>query len=306
LDRSHGCALEPDHFVVILHSENVSQSIYEEIVAARRAGKSCVLATIAATRGSVPRQIGSKMIVYSDGTISGTIGGGKFESLLVADCIAALESGKCGLKEYVLREGHPDSFGAICGGELTVMIEPQRTAETIFLFGAGHCAKAIARTANSCGLRITVIEDRTELVEAFEPADCKITDRSPAEFILQREWQPKDALIIVSRGYQFDRDALEAALKTTGFGYLGMMGSNRKVLRVFDELKQRGLNPSAFERVHAPIGLDIGADSPEEIAISVLAEVIAALRNRPGRPLRLTRTEQDSAPAPNVMVTPLA
>lgn len=267
----------------------MSQSIFEELVAARREGKSCVLATVAATRGSVPRQIGSKMIVYPDGTIFGTIGGGKFESLLVTDCLAALNTGRAVLKDYILREGHPDSFGAICGGEVTIFIEPQRTAEAIYLFGAGHCAGAIARTARACGLRVTVIEDRTDLVEAFEPADCKIADIPAAEFISKRDWQQGDAIILVNRGYQLDRDALEAALAKTGFGYLGMMGSRRKVLRVYDELKQRGIDPAAFERVRAPIGLDIGADSPEEIAISVLAEILAVLRHRSGRPFSINK-----------------
>jgi xanthine dehydrogenase accessory factor len=269
----------------------VSQSIFEELVAARREGMSCVLATIAATRGSVPRQAGSKMIVYPDGTISGTIGGGKFESLLVSDCLAALDTGSAVLKDYILREGHPDSFGAICGGEVTVLIEPQGTAETIYLVGAGHCAKAIAQAARTCGLRITVIEDRAEIMEAFEPADCKIADIPAVEFISKRNWKPGDAIILVNRSYQLDRDALEAALGRTGFGYLGMMGSRRKVLRVYDELKQRGIDPHTFERVNAPIGLDIGADSPEEIAISVLAEILAALRHRSGRPFQLTKTE---------------
>jgi xanthine dehydrogenase accessory factor len=277
----------------------VSQSIFEELVAARREGKSCVLVTIAVTRGSVPRQVGSKMIVYPDSTISGTIGGGKFESLLVADCIAALKSGKSGLKDYVLREGHPDSFGAICGGELTVLIEPQRTSEAIYLVGAGHCAKAIAQAARTCGLRITVIEDRADVVEAFEPADCRIADKPAIEFISQRDWESGDAIILVNRSYPLDRDALEAALAKTGFGYLGMMGSSRKVLRVYDELKQRGIDPASFERVHAPIGLDIGADSPEEIAISVLAEILAALRHRSGRPFQLTKAEPNPILAQN-------
>jgi xanthine dehydrogenase accessory factor len=271
----------------------VSQSIFEELVAARREGVSCVLATIAATRGSVPRQAGSKMIVYPDGTISGTIGGGKFESLLAADCLAALQTGTAVLEDYILREGHPGSFGAICGGEVTVLIEPQGTAESIYLVGAGHCAKAIAQVARTCRMRISVIEDRGDIMEAFEPADCKIADIPAVEFISQRDWKPGDAIILVNRNYQLDRDALEAALGRTGFGYLGMMGSRRKVLRVYDELKQRGIDPRAFERVHAPIGLDIGADSPEEIAISVLAEILAALRHRSGRPFQFTKTEPD-------------
>jgi xanthine dehydrogenase accessory factor len=227
------------------------------------------------------------MIVYPDGNIFGTIGGGKFESLLVADCLAALKTGSAVLKDYILREGHPDSFGAICGGEVTVLIEPQRTAEAIYLFGAGHCAGAIARTARACGLRVTVVEDRAGLVQSFEPADCKITDIPAVEFISKRDWQQRDAIILVNRGYQFDRDALAAALAKKGFGYLGMMGSRRKVLRVYDELKQRGIEPVAFGRVHAPIGFDIGADSPEEIAISVVAEILAVLRHRSGRSFQL-------------------
>jgi len=276
-------------------SVTVSQSIYEELVAARQEGRPCVLATVAATRGSVPRQVGSKMIVYSDGTISGTIGGGKFESLLVTDCLAALKARSTMLKDYILQEGHPDSFGAICGGELTIFIEPQYTREVIYLVGAGHCAKAIARAARTCGFQITVIEDRADVVAAFEPADCKIADLPAVEFISQRDWQPGDAIILVNRSYPLDRDALEAALRKTGFGYLGMMGSNRKVLRVYDELRQRGIDPDAFNRVHAPIGLDIGADSPEEIAISVLAEILASLRHGSGRSFKLTRTESDQA-----------
>jgi len=171
------------------------------------------------------------------------------------------------------------------------LIEPQGIAEAIYLVGAGHCAKAIARAARTCGLRITVIEDRADFVEDFEPADCRIADVPAVEFISERNWKPADAIVLVNRSYQLDRDALKAALGKTGFGYLGMMGSSRKVLRVYDELKQCGVDPSAFERVHAPIGLDIGADSPEEIAISILAEILAALRHRSGRPFQLTKTE---------------
>jgi xanthine dehydrogenase accessory factor len=274
-------------------SATVSQSIFEELVGARREGKSCVLVTIAGTRGSVPRQVGSKMIVYPDGSIFGTIGGGKFESLVVTDCLAAPSNGSTVLQDYILKEGHPDSFGAICGGEVTVLMEPQRTAEAIYLVGAGHCAKAIAQAARACGLGSNVIEDRADFVGAFEPADCKIANIPAVEYISQRDWQPGDAIILVNRGYQFDRDALEAALRKTGYGYLGMMGSSRKVLRVYHELKQRRIDPDAFERVHAPIGLDIGADLPEEIAISILAEILAALRHRSGRSFRLTKTESD-------------
>ena len=266
---------------------SVNRSILEELLEAKTSGRECVLATVAATKGSVPRQAGTRMIVYASGAISGTIGGGKFEALVIEDSLATLQTGKPELKTYLLREGSPTSFGAICGGEVTALLEPQNQSGTIYLFGAGHCAIAIARLARICGFRTVLIEDRPEIVESFEPADEKRVEPEPAHWISGRSWRRSDALVLVNRNYQLDRDALEAALNTGGFGYLGMMGSKRKVHRVYDELTHRGLDPKVFGQVHAPIGLEIGADSPEEIAVSVIAEVLAVLRGQTGKSMRM-------------------
>ena len=267
---------------------SLNQVILEELLEAKAAGKECVLVTVAATKGSVPRQAGTRMIVYASGTISGTIGGGKFEALVIEDSLATLQTGKPELKTYVLREGSPDSFGAICGGEVTALLEPQNRSETIYLFGAGHCAIAIARLARICAFRTVLIEDRPEIVQSFEPADEKRVEPEPANWINGQSWRRSDALILVNRNYQLDRDALEVALKTGGFGYLGMMGSKRKVHRIYDELTHRGMDPKVFGQVHAPIGLEIGADSPEEIAVSVIAEILAVLRGQSGKPMRMS------------------
>jgi xanthine dehydrogenase accessory factor len=261
----------------------MNQSILEELLEAKASGRECVLVTVAATKGSVPRQAGTRMIVYGSGEISGTIGGGKFEALVIEDSLVSLKTGKPELKTYVLREGSPDSFGAVCGGEVTALLEPQNRSETIYLFGAGHCAIAIAHLARLCGFRTSLIEDRPEIVASFEPADEKKTEPDQSKWIKEQAWRRSDALILVNRNYQLDRDALAAALQTGGFGYIGMMGSKRKIRRVYDELKSRGTDPKEFERVHAPIGLEIGADSPQEIAVSVMAEVIAVLRGQSGR-----------------------
>jgi xanthine dehydrogenase accessory factor len=262
-------------------------NLFEELISADQLGIRCILATVAATRGSVPREPGAKMIVYADRRISGTVGGGKFESLLVDDCLQALEAGIPALKTYILREDHPDSFGAICGGEVTVLIEPQGIRESIFLVGAGHCAQALAHLARQCGFRIAVIEDRDETVNRFESADQKFTDISPADFIAKREWRKNEALVLLNRSYSMDRDALIVALRQPNIGYLGMIGSRRKVQRVFDEIKAIGVDESLFARVHAPIGLDIGADSPEQIAVSVMAEILTVLRGRSGKPMQI-------------------
>jgi xanthine dehydrogenase accessory factor len=242
--------------------------------------------TVAATTGSVPRAPGSKMFVFADGGISGTIGGGKFESLVIAEAQAALRKKKPLLKTYPLREGETDSFGAICGGEVTVFIEPQITGESLYLIGAGHCARAIAKLAAECGLFVTVIDDRRELLADLPLAVTGISELPPADFIASRSWQSDEALVMVSRNHEIDCEALAAAVEQSGTGYIGMIGSRRKVRDVFDRLRQRGVSEEKLSRVYAPLGLDIGADAPAEIAVSCVAEILAVLRGRTAKHLR--------------------
>jgi xanthine dehydrogenase accessory factor len=267
----------------------MNDGILDELLRACRERRPCALVTVAAVRGSVPREAGSKMLVYGDGRISGTIGGGKFESLVIEASLAALKDKQPVLKSYPLREGEPDSFGAICGGEVTMLIEPQVIKESVCLVGAGHCSRAIARVARDCGLHVTVIDSRAELMTDFEEAHVKISDRSAPDFISSRQWQQNDALVLVSPNYQGDEDALRAALAQPAIGYIGMIGSRRKVLQVFDHLKAKGISEDGLQRVYAPIGLDIGADSPAEIAVSVVAEILQVLRRRKGGHLAITR-----------------
>jgi xanthine dehydrogenase accessory factor len=229
------------------------------------------------------------MLVYGDGTSSGTIGGGKFESLVIADALATMREKKPLLKNYPLREGEPDSFGAICGGDVTVLIEPQIVREALFLIGAGHCSHAIARLATECGLFVSVVDDRDKLLAELPPAVTCISDSSPANFIASRQWQRDEALVIVSRNHEIDREALAVALEQRGAGYIGMIGSRRKVRRVFDHLRERGVPAEKLSGVYAPLGLDIGADSPAEIAVSTIAEILAVLRQRTANHLRLER-----------------
>jgi xanthine dehydrogenase accessory factor len=248
--------------------------------------KPFAIVTVAATAGSVPRAAGSKMFVYADGRTSGTIGGGKFESLVIAETMAAMQAKKPLLKTYPLREGETDSFGAICGGEMTVFIEPQITGEALFLIGAGHCARAIAKLAAECGLFVTVVDDRSELLTDLPPAAVGISDCAPRDFIVSRAWRNDEALIMVSRNHEIDCEALSAAVEQSGAGYIGMIGSRRKVVDVFNRLRARGISDEKLSRVYAPLGLDIGADSPAEIAVSCVAEILAVLRGRSAKHLR--------------------
>src|SRR5690349_16599481 len=264
----------------------MNDGFLSELAAARQSRTPCAMVTVVNTRGSVPRAVGSKMLVYFDGKVSGTIGGGKFESLVVAQAQEQMREKKPLLKTYSLHEASPESFGAICGGESTVFIEPQALGEAIFLIGAGHCASAIAKLAVDCGLLVTVVDDRAERESGLSALVRFVADLEPSDFIAKRTWQADEALVIVSRNHQIDRDALAAAVRVGGMGYVGMIGSNKKVQHVFDQLRKSGISEDELRNVYAPIGLDINADAPGEIAVSVIAEVLAVLRNRSGTHLR--------------------
>jgi xanthine dehydrogenase accessory factor len=146
----------------------------------------------------------------------------------------------------------------------------------------------LAKLAQECGFAVTVLDDRVELLghSYFSSSVRCLSDPAPENFIRNHNWCERDALVLVSRNYHIDREALAAALKTGGIGYIGMIGSRKKVLTVFDELAARGFSREAFSEVRAPIGINIGADSPAEIAISIMAEVFTVLRGASGRPLR--------------------
>ena len=264
----------------------MTNGLLDELLAARQKRRPCALVTVAETKGSVPRAAGAKMLVYLDGLTSGTIGGGKFEALAIADALACLRDKRSLLKTFPLHENEPESFGAICGGEATILIEPLLLREALFVVGAGHCAQAIVRLAVECGLLVSVLEDRAEWLGALPPEVTRVSSPSAAEFIARRSWQADEAIVIVSRNHEMDRAALASAVRATGVGYIGMIGSRRKVGRVFAELRAQGVPEELLRNVYAPIGIDIGADAPTEIAVSVLAEILAILRKASGRNLR--------------------
>jgi xanthine dehydrogenase accessory factor len=260
-----------------------TDDLLRELLSARERRDRCALVTVAEARGSTPREPGAKMLIFASGRTCGTIGGGRFEALVIEEGLAALAANVRlpVLKTYPLHEGLSESFGAVCGGEVTVLLEPQTPAEALFLVGGGHCSRAIARLAAGCGWHVTVLEDRADLLTDF-PAAAKVANPGPADFIAIREWRPDEALVIVSRNYRIDCDALLAALRRGGMGYLGMMGSVRKVRMAFDEALAAGIPAERLAEVYAPLGLDLRADTPEEIAVSVLAQMLQVLRGAPG------------------------
>jgi xanthine dehydrogenase accessory factor len=247
-----------------------------------------VLATVIGTKGSVPRALGSRMMIRPDG-IEGTVGGGKFESLVIEEARAMLARGdrRPIAREYPLYEGTPDSFGAICGGTISILIEPLHLGTRLICVGSGHCCRALAKAALLLGWRVEVVEDRADdLTERHFPGVHALIHREDlAASMDDLTLDGGTAVALINRNYLLDRDCLERLLlrrRETPPGnfpfYLGMIGSDRKVKRVWSELGQKGLGPEDFAVVHAPIGLEIEADSPEEIAVSILAEIIRTLR----------------------------
>ena len=252
--------------------------IFEEILRMRRAGRRGALATIVHTNGSIPSFESSRMLVRDDGSIAGTIGGGCVEAEVWAAAKEVMEAEQPRKMIFNLNHDADYDAGLICGGTLEVFVEPILPQPTLYIFGAGHVSLAVSRIASEAGFAIAVIDDRESFanVERFPMASEVHT--SYADSFEKIHPNSSSYLLIVTRGHKDDMRVLAWAVNTDA-RYIGMIGSKRKVLSVYKALEKEGYAPEKFERVHAPVGLDIGALSPEEIAVSIVAELIAVRRN---------------------------
>ena len=252
--------------------------LFEEIVKMRRAGRRGALATIVHTNGSIPSYESSRMLVREDGTISGTVGGGCVEAEVWAAAKEVMH--KEAPRKMVFNLNNEASYdnGLICGGTLEVFVEPILPQPMLYLFGGGHVSMAVARAASAAGFGVSVVDDReafanperfpmaSEIHSTYEDAFLKIHPNAASY------------LLIVTRGHKDDMRVLAWAVRTDA-RYVGMIGSKRKVLSVYKALENDGYKREEFERVFAPMGLEIGALSPEEIAVSIVAELVAVRRN---------------------------
>jgi xanthine dehydrogenase accessory factor len=251
--------------------------LFEEIVRMRKAGKRAALATIVHTNGSIPSYESSRMLVREDGSIAGTIGGGCVE----ADVWAAAKEviAKESPRKMVFQLNNEASYdnGLICGGTLEVFVEPILPHPVAYIFGGGHISMALAKSANAAGFGIVVIDDREQFAnkERFPMAQEIFTNYDEAYARVRPN--ASSYLVIVTRGHRDDMRVLAWAVRTEA-RYIGMIGSKRKVLSVYQALEKEGFSPEEFKRVYAPMGLEIGALSPEEIAISIAAELVAVRR----------------------------
>jgi xanthine dehydrogenase accessory factor len=259
-------------------NNHTGMDIYQEIVKLRKEGRHGAVATIVNVRGSVPSFETAKMLVRDDGSIFGTIGGGCVEADVWRAAREVMEEEKPRTLTFDLNQNPKYDTGLVCGGTLDVFIEPILPPALLYIFGAGHVSASLYKTAHSAGFDITVIDDRESYANR---------DRFPqAQEVIAEDFEqamtrlsPNDTayIVIVTRGHRDDMRVLRWAVQTKA-RYIGMIGSKRKTITIFRELQKEGLPAQLFDRVHAPVGLDIGAVTPEEIAVSITAELIAVRR----------------------------
>lgn len=253
--------------------------VYEELVRLRRSGRKCALATIVEVNGSIPSYQSAKLLVRDDGSMTGTIGGGCVEAEVWNAAREVIENEKPKYLDFNLGQDAAYENGLICGGQLHVYVEPIIPQPRAFIFGAGHVSKSLSKVANLAGFATIVIDDREQFAnrERFPEAD-EIHAGVYEEIFPNLQITDSAYLIIVTRGHRDDMRVLRWAIHT-GARYISMIGSKRKVISIMKELEKEGVAREAFDNLAAPMGLEIGAVTPEEIAISVVAEMIAVRRN---------------------------
>ena len=253
--------------------------IYEEITRLRRAGIKAALATIVNVRGSIPSYESAKLLVREDGSIMGTVGGGCVEGEVWTAAREVIEEEKPRQLTFNLNNDPSYDTGLLCGGTLDIFVEPILPTPYLYIFGAGHVSMALSKVATLAGFSTIIVDDRDTYAnrERFPEAAEVFADEYDKVF---ERLLPNSSsfLIAVTRGHRDDMRVLRWGVGTAA-RYVGMIGSKRKVLEIINYLKENeGIAPAQLARVHAPIGLEIGAVSPEEIAVSIVAEMVAVRR----------------------------
>jgi xanthine dehydrogenase accessory factor len=251
----------------------VLQALLDEI----RAGRRAVLATIVKSSGSTPRTLGARMVVRADGSSFGTIGGGAFEGMVASDAKDLLAKAQPApeIKRYVFTEHGENALGMACGGSAEVLLEVAGCGPRLVIFGAGHVGLAVARLAATVGFTPELVDDRPEFCDAAREASVgRVWNCDSAYLAGVPALDAGCYVAVVTRCHRTDRLALKQVLARP-LRYVGLIGSRRKKAVIFGELAEAdGVSAEDLARVHCPIGLPIGGESPEEIAVSIVAELL--------------------------------
>jgi xanthine dehydrogenase accessory factor len=260
---------------------NSDREVYQAILESQAKGKGGTLATVIKASGSVPRHEGAKMLVRADGSIVGTIGGGEMESLVVKEALAALEEGQPRKLDYAMTDPQRGDPG-VCGGQLEVYVEPILPQPTIIVIGAGHVGKAVAELAHWMGFNVVVSDDRDNFAaEANIPDADHYHVGEAAELLDEVKIHAQTYVVLTTRNLGVDVKVLPALLESEA-AYIGVIGSRRRWETARKKLKKLGLAENDLDRVVSPMGLELNAETPEEIAVSILAEIVMLRRGGVG------------------------
>jgi len=276
----------------------VQEAVFSAVLRALEQGEAAALVTIVAARGSTPQRVGARMLVYADGQTVGTIGGGCYENDAAGKARGIIRTRKAQVVRYELNDEVAEEQGLICGGQMDVFIEPLDPSPHLYVVGAGHVSQHVAAIAHDVGFKVHVVDDRSKFANAarFPDADDVIVEPIP-EWLAGADLSPAAYIVVVTRGHRHDFEALRALAGRT-FRYVGMIGSRAKVTRIRTALEEAGMDRDWLAAVRAPIGLRIGAVTPEEIAVSIVAELVAVRRGAIAEPdtaglsMQLVRTDE--------------
>ncbi len=252
--------------------------ILRELVASIDARRPVVLATVTATRRSVPRRPGSKMLVYADGTTSGTIGGGEMEARVIAAALDTLTTGRPAAVSFSLVDPTAGDPG-VCGGDVDLYLEPHMPTTTVFVVGAGHVGAAVVELASWLGYRVVVWDDRADQLDAITATDTVAVATGPiADAIAAHDVDEYTRVVMVTRNVALDLELVPPLLASPA-ATIGLMGSRRRWETTRRALLDAGVAEEDLAKVHSPIGVEIHAETPAEIAVSILAELIGTERS---------------------------
>lgn len=262
-----------------------SITLYNEVQASLTRGEQVIVATVVKTAGAAPCGVGAKMLVHADGSTGGSFAGPRTDGKVVAAALQALRENRPLLTHVHLDADQGEAVGS-CGATLEIFCEVLRPEPRLIIAGAGYVAQALARLAASLDFRIVVVDDRRDLANPAAFGETVSLNFGDIPQTL-RALAPDESsfVVIVTRGHHLDEEALRAALESRA-AYVGMIGSPSKVRNIFKALGQKGVARQLLERVHAPIGLDLGAQTPDEIALSIAAEIVMLRHQASGVPLR--------------------
>jgi xanthine dehydrogenase accessory factor len=255
-----------------------TSEIFSALAQLEQSGGAAALCTVVRTRGSVPRHAGAKLLVYPDGRLQGTIGGGETEQRVLTEARAVLETNQPRLASYTLADPQAGDPG-VCGGEMDIFIEPIRPRPVLLIIGGGHVGQAVAQLANWLGFSVAVSDDRPEFCTPAAVPGAHAFYPGPAEQALQTfAFNSQTCIVVLTRSSALDVELLPLLLAQP-HAYLGVIGSRRRWAVTSQALLARGLAPEKLAAIHAPLGLAINAETPAEIAVSILAEIIAQQRS---------------------------